>query len=283
MCYQVFFSFLNSDIIHLGLGVASLLLVAFNKRITAILLLFLALGIRLQSYLAMIVFGFFVGFEKKWRIWFGYILILGVFLFLFETTLSSFNHSKVAVNNAKRVPLYAGLIASNPLDVTCGEWSIEAGRIASKESEKKLALIFLDYFKKNGFPHLINTMSCKLNKMLKYESVSYYWLMYAVNNNYTHTEISESELIFLQKMTDIELVVFKLLKIYVLILLLIQFLRKKYVQVYFGLLVLISYTLVHLVFEIQSRYMLEPIVFSVVVLLFSWLNNEKNNHHPSGL
>jgi len=149
------------------------------------------------------------------------------------------------IAKSQRVPLYAGLIATEP-GPKCGEITPYAKEIMLSQQRQPLASVL------DVPPNLPELLMCKWSKMILYGASGSLWLQYTRNDR------------LLTVIFYVETFAVNALKITCLALL---FLYRKSKITWLALLIVIGYLGLHTVFEIQPRYLIPPITLSLYLCL----------------
>jgi hypothetical protein len=166
-----------------------------------------------------------------------------------------------------RISLYVGLLFAEP-DLHCGTYSKEIAARAIREKDRSLVKVAYDEIAKGGLARIASVVACKVGKILIfYNSVSSSWLA------------SSSEMTGGKEPTmSIRMYTYRVLKILdhlagislkVLLIAMLYISSRKFPArngFFVSLSILISYLLMHSMLEVQSRYVIGPLISAAVVL-----------------
>ncbi len=205
---------------------------------------------------------------KSFRKLISYLFICLFFSFSICSFLEFQSENKEEISKHKRLAFYTGLIQTNIAGPYCGEWTQEAVTRERSEREIPLYKAVLTGIKETPKKKLLTTMLCKWdNYLFNHNQNGFWWLQYQSTN---HKDSPYFFLIF----DTLEGISIKLIKI---LSLLLVFLfgytfktktRLEKIVFILGILVLCLFFAIHSILEIQPRYMIPPITFITILLLY---------------
>ncbi len=184
------------------------------------------------------------------------------------TILESNSQNKDSLSTHKRLAFYTGLIETYEAGPYCGEWTAEAVEREKRESSLPLSKALLDGLRDLPKRKLLTTILCKWdNYLFNHNQNGFWWLQYQSTNSNENTY-------FFLSADIIEGMAVKTIKTIsaLLVFLFIYEWKKKssqerYVFIY-GMTVLILFFFIHTLLEIQPRYMISPITFITLLILY---------------
>lgn len=166
-----------------------------------------------------------------------------------------------SIRTSSAVTLYAGLLVSGQ-DIGCGYWSVEAARAARKDRRKSLHRVMVERLSAQPVSHWIGVIRCKLPEIVRPPPFATYWLVETPSVragieadprreeiNATYYRILGYERLLYAWLT-LAILAMAALTAAVLVH------RRSVLEGLLPIAWILSFWLVHLVFEIQGRYFL---------------------------
>jgi hypothetical protein len=189
------------------------------------------------------------------------VLLAGSMLgFGIDNGLRSFSGRTQAIRTNSAVTLYGGLLVSRIEG--CGYWSVEAAEAAKADLHKPLAIAVRDRLMAKPLSHWISIIRCKLPQIVRPPPYALYWLVESPNIR-ARIEADpyrdEIEARY-RRALDLERRVYGYLTVLILLACItssvLAWRRGERVLALLPSLWIVSFWMVHLVFEIQGRYFL---------------------------
>lgn len=237
--------------------------------------IFLAVALRVKTGLALgIIVGFVIIFNIK-RLTKDKILravILAVCIAVFfaavsEVALRKQSDRPLDVARQGRLQLYTGLLDTST-GTMCGRWTREAFDKTLEEIDIPLLEVIQKHLSVKSKKYILEIIGCKLNAVLHYDEFSFReTLAFGVKyRDYTQTDLDITR--HYEKVEEGWMKTFKWFT-YILILacILLKF-RYKIKYAFIPFTIYLAFILLHSVFEIQARYMAEPLLWSFFAAVF---------------
>lgn len=223
------------------------------------------------SLLLLYVFGKSKKKNLKNFLFFLFLSITFSFIINWGLELQSNNYEEIQIH--KRITFYTGLIESHETE-RCGRWTIEGREATKNDLEKPMSQILISEYKSIGIKKAKNIILCKWeNYLFNHNQSTVGWLRAHLNQNDKKNLITKNSNI-LRDWDYIEgfsVRILKILSTFFFLKFLYEFNKKSKLQksVFFSLSsVLLFFFIVHTIMEIQPRYLISPIIFCLVVLLY---------------
>lgn len=245
--------------------------------------LFLAVALRVKTGLALgimtgatIVF-YFGALKKDIRV---RVMILTVciavgFAAVTEIMLRAQSDRPLDVARQGRLQLYTGLLYTETGNM-CGRWTREAYDKTLEEINDPLMTVINRHLSVKSKTYLLSIIGCKLQHVIEYDEFSFRELLaFGVK----HRNYTEADLEIVRKYEKVEenrVIIFKWLTLIISVLLILRHKLKGKNLSYLPVFIYGAFMLLHSVFEIQARYMAEPLLwtFFVALLIFKYETEE---------
>jgi len=193
-------------------------------------------------------------------------LLLGIVFSMsveFLLTKNSLNQEEITIH--KRITFYSGLFESPNNQYFCGGWSTEARNKTIEEKNIDFRYMVIVNLKRLDIKKAISTISCKWYRYITFNDSSFYWLLSHLKNTTSY--------FLLPNLRFLEGIVAEIIKSLVTFLLFLTFLRKKFSKedifvVITSIIFLCGYFCLGTILEIQPRYIISPILYSLIALLY---------------
>lgn len=255
MSWAAWSPIVNSDIPSASLLAVGSILLVRHRFIVAFLLLTLGLSMRLQSVIVALfilicifVASFHFQFSKKSV----FVLFLSILMALgIDHGLKTNSIQKVEIINSQRVPLYAGLHMGNDIK-TCGEITSLTDQEIFENNKKTLIQYIANYLEKEFPFEFSNLILCKFKKIVMYSGSGSYWLGWIRKDNYLDliNFIENFSVFFIKFMLAILLII-----------------NRRTQSIFIPVIILLGYLGLHILFEIQPRYIIPALTVSITFLI----------------
>jgi hypothetical protein len=174
----------------------------------------------------------------------------------------------------KRLTFYTGILESSTTTNWCGGWTQKASEVALSELDQPFPKLLLTKYKNFPKKDLISIILCKWERFLFLENQSSVnWLKSSLRNNNKTDLISENSFYFStwNYLEGFSVRILKLIPFSLLILFLSKLDKRSNLErnvFYFTVFVLLFFFIVHTILEIQPRYLISPVLFGVILMLY---------------
>lgn len=240
-----------------------------------VLALFFAISFRVKTGLALgglLVYLFVFGFRKLKAIKAYRLLVISLAVMLIfaagvEVVLRMQSDAKIDVARQGRLQLYTGLLDTS-VGPMCGRWTREAYEKTLEELDLSLVEVFEKHLGVKSKTYIAEIILCKLKAIVGYTDFSYREII-PVGVQYRPITSEDYDLIRKYEAIEHELVVwFKRLVYLMITATLFIGLRAKMDGKTLPLIIYAGFLMLHAVFEIQARYMVEPLMWSYFLAVF---------------
>ncbi len=237
--------------------------------------IFFAVALRVKTGLALgIIVGFVIIFnikrltkDKVLRAIILAVCIAVLFAAVSEVALRKQSDRPLDVARQGRLQLYTGLLDTST-GAMCGRWTREAFDKTLEEIDIPLLEVVQKHLSVKSKKYILEIIACKLDAVLHYDEFSFReTLAFGVKyRDYTQTDLDITR--HYEKVEEGWVKTFKWLT-YILILtcILLKF-RYKIKGAFIPFIIYLAFILLHSVFEIQARYMAEPLLWSYFAAVF---------------
>lgn len=237
--------------------------------------IFLAVALRVKTGLALgIIVGFVIIFNikrlTKDKVLSAIILTICIavlFAAVSEVALRKQSDRPLDVARQGRLQLYTGLLDTSTGSM-CGRWTREAFDKTLEEIDIPLLEVIQKHLSVKSKKYILEIIGCKLDAVLHYDDFSFReTLAFGVKyRDYTQTDLDITR--HYEKVEEGWVKAFKWFT-YILILacILLKF-RFKIKGAFIPFIIYLAFILLHSVFEIQARYMAEPLLWSYFAAVF---------------
>ena len=247
------------------------------------LFLFLAVALRVKTGLALgimtgatIVF-YFSALRRDIRV---KVLILTVcvavgFAAITEIMLRAQSDRPLDVARQGRLQLYTGLLYTETGNM-CGRWTREAFDKTLEEINDPLLTVINRHLSVKSKAYLLSIVGCKLQHVIEYDEFSFRELLAFGVKHRSYTEADLEIVRKYEKVEESRVIWFKWLTLIVSLLLIIRHKFKGRNLSYVPVFIYGAFMILHSVFEIQARYMAEPLLwtFFVAIIIFKYETEE---------
>ncbi|HAS74171.1 MAG TPA: hypothetical protein DCS67_08520 [Clostridiales bacterium UBA8960] len=243
--------------------------------IMGLLAMFFAISFRVKTGLALgglIVYMALFGYKrlKKQKVVRLFVISLAVMLVFaagVEIVLRVQSEAKIDVARQGRLQLYTGLLDTS-VGPMCGRWTREAYDKTLEELDLSLVEVFQKHLGVKSKAYLFEIIKCKLNAIVQYTDFSYREII-PVGVQYRPVTSEDYSVIRKYEAIEHDLVVwFKWLVYFMMMMALILGFKDKMVGKTLPLVIYGGFLALHAVFEIQARYMVEPLMWAYFVGIF---------------
>lgn len=280
--FSGYLGIINADFTNVALIIVSLrcfhdyLLTEKKSFLSAgLLALFLAISFRVKTGLALgglLVYLFVFGFRKlKSRKAYRLLVISLALMLIFaagvEVVLRMQSDAKIDVARQGRLQLYTGLLDTS-VGPMCGRWTREAYDKTLEELDLSLVEVFEKHLGVKSKAYIAEIVLCKLKAVVGYTDFSYREII-PVGVQYRPVTSEDYDVIRKYESIEHDLVMwFKRLVYLMIALTLIIGLKFKVDGKTLPMIIYIGFLMLHAVFEIQARYMVEPLMWSYFLAAF---------------
>ncbi|MGY1409929.1 MULTISPECIES: hypothetical protein [unclassified Luteimonas] len=220
-----------------------------------------------------------------------WVLVLGsVIGFATDQGLRALGERGESNRTSSAVTLYAGLLASDS-GAGCGTWSLAATRAARDDLHKPLRRAVLDRLSARPAAHWVSVLGCKLPHIVLPKAYAIDWLANAPNVRAARAASPQREAIQTRyfRVLRAERVLYAVVTLCILALVarttIVVALRRSRPAAWLPGVWVVSFWLVHMVFEIQGRYfigmfLLAPLLCSLALMLSA--DTPHGAQHPAG-
>ncbi len=241
-------------------------------------MLFFAVALRVKTGLALgivvLMIGIFhFGALKKYRAIQLIVLVICLsvgFAAVSELLLRSQSESKEDVARQGRLQLYTGLLDTETGSM-CGRWTRGAFNKTLEELDLPFSEVIHKHLSVKSKRYILQIIGCKLDHVLKYDEFAYRELLAFGIKHRSYTEADLEIVRTYEKIEETWVNRFKILVYVMLASTLLLWHRFKIPLAIVPFSIYFAFMLLHSVFEIQARYMVEPLLwsyFAAVCLLF---------------
>ena len=289
----------NADFPNVALLIAAtrgFSLYGTNKKIGwlifAGLMLFFAVALRVKTGLALGIIVILIGIFhfkalRKDRAIQLVVLVICLsvgFAAVSEVLLRNQSESKQDVERQGRLQLYTGLLYTQTGSM-CGRWTREAFDKTLEELDVPFLEVIDRHISVKSKRYILEIIGCKIDHVLKYDEFAYRELLAFGVKHRTYTEADLEIVRAFEKIEETWVNRFKIL-VYVMIgMSLLLWRRLKIPLAIVPFAIYFAFMALHSIFEIQARYMVEPLLwsyFAAVCLLFEvsmkWVNQTHEKH-----
>ena len=252
-------------------------------------MLFFAVALRVKTGLALGIIVFIIGLFhfgtiKKERVaqWVILVICLSVgFSAVSEILLRSQSDSKLDVARQGRLQLYTGLLYTETGSM-CGRWTKAAFEKTLEEIDVPLLEVIERHLSVKSKRYILEIIGCKIDHVLKYDEFAYRELLAFGVKHRAYTDADLEIVRAYEKIEETWVNRFKNLVYVMVALTLLLWRRLKIPFAIAPFAIYFSFLLLHSIFEIQARYMVEPLLWSyyaAVCLIFEVsINRVKKTH-----
>lgn len=245
--------------------------------------LFLAVALRVKTGLALgIMTGatliFYFGALKKdirVRVMVLTVCIAVGFAAVTEIMLRAQSDRPLDVARQGRLQLYTGLLYTETGNM-CGRWTRVAYDKTLEEINDSIITVINRHLSVKSKTYILSIVGCKLQHVIEYDEFSFRELLaFGVK----HRSYTEDDLEIIRKYEKVEenrVTIFKWLTLIISLLLVIRYKFKGSNLSYLPVFIYGAFMLLHSVFEIQARYMAEPLLwtFFAALIIFKYETDE---------
>lgn len=237
--------------------------------------LFLAVALRVKTGLALgiiltllVLFRFKSFTRDKWVRWIAIVICLSVgFAAITEIGLRMQSDRQIDVQRQGRLQLYTGLLYTSTGNM-CGRWTREAYDKTLEELDDSLITVVQRHLGVKSKRYIAEIILCKWDHVLRYDEFSFRELLAFGVTHRSYTELDLEIVRHYEKVEEQWMSIFKyLVYLMTVIATVIGFKRKTPIAI-MPIAILSAFMLLHSVFEIQARYMVEPLMWSYFTSLF---------------
>lgn len=248
--------------------------------------LFFAISFRVKTGLALggiLAFVVLFGFKRLLASQREKVLVVALAILLvtsagIEVALRLQSEAKVDVARQGRLQLYTGLLDTS-VGPMCGRWTREAYEKTLEDLDLSLIEVFEKHLGVKSKRYLLDIVVCKLKAIVGYTGFSYNEII-PVGVQYRPVTTADYDIIRKYEPIEDQLVsVFKWLVYMMIILTFVLGSKYKMLGKAIPFYIYFTFLALHAVFEIQARYMVEPLMWTYfsAVLVFAyevWLNSD---------
>jgi len=206
----------------------------------------------LKNFTLFIVFSTLIAFTMNWVL-----------------EQQSQNQSQIEIH--KRVPFYTGLIETTVKE-RCGRFNVPAVTLAEKEIEQPLIQLLIKKYRNISVKRYLQIFTCKWeNYFFNYNQSSVGWLRSHLKLNETLNKFNNFYFYLWDYVEGISVHLLKLISTFLYLLFLYNFRKKSKIEKI--LFICLSYILlfflaVHTIMEIQPRYLISPVIFTTIIMIY---------------
>lgn len=280
--FSGYLGIINADFTNVALIIISLrcfhdYLMNNNKKnlVFGLIALFFAISFRVKTGLALggvIAYLILFGFKKitKEKAIKSLVISLAVMLIFaagVEIVLRVQSDAKIDVARQGRLQLYTGLLDTS-VGPMCGRWTREAYDKTLEELDLSLMEVFQKHLGVKSKSYILEIIKCKLEAVVGYTDFSYREII-PVGVQYRPITSEDYAVIRKYEAIEHDLVLwFKRLVYVIMLATLILGFKNKMDGKTLPIVIYLGFLLLHAVFEIQARYMVEPLMWTYFIGVF---------------
>lgn len=234
-------------------------------------------ALTLWTMLAMLVVAWLLWRKREAQALAGLLIVLfagSVLGFAADYTLRSVGDRGDSIRTSSAVTLYAGLLSSTGEGGSCGRWSLEATRAAQADLGKPLVQAVMERLSERPAVHWWSVLGCKFPAIVLTEPYALAWLGNAPNVRAGMDNALDRELVQERYfgVLRVERSLYGLVSLAILTMVMatsVVLSRRHPVAAVLPVAWILSFWLVHLVFEIQGRYFLGMYLLAPLVCVLA--------------
>jgi hypothetical protein len=199
------------------------------------------------------------------------ILSSTILAFTIISGLEAYSVNKIRIKEHKRVPFYTGLIETSTTE-NCGRYNSAALHLAQEEIDQPLIQLLIEKYTQIPTEKYIKIITCKWDHyFFSYNQSTSGWLRSHLRANETIESFNDFSLYLWDYLEGVSVHLLKLISILLYLSFLFDFKNKKTTDKFvFGILtyILLFFLAIHTVMEFQARYLLSPVILTIVTMLY---------------